>query len=474
MKRSLLSLIAAVCLPAVLVQAQTLNLDDAIRIAQDSTVQAHMSNSSLQQARWEYEQFLAQRRPQISFGLVPGYQKITFEPVNTFYKQRNYNMFNSFAEFRLEQKALGIGGEFYATSGALWTRYFHQNDPMRLFSTIPLGVGYSNDLLSYNPYKWEKELEELRVSNSEKAYRNDLASIALETVKLYVSYYVAQSRYDICVKNAEVEQRLLSIGREKFGLASISKNELSALELQSLNAENSLFSARQQMEDSRGKLLSYLNIDDRGQSVLLEEPVAPGYKNIEAAQAIELAKSNNPQYLKAYEDIVSASQKAQEAKAQGRLLQTGIDLNLGLQSTALAFSDVYAAQHPFFTGNVTLRIPIYDGGLAKSRNKAAEYNLDHALAAERNAARELELNVLSVLREFNIQQDLLRRTGQALALADESFELARELYSNGETDINTFILAQDRKDEAHMNYLNSLSEYWTSYYTLRMLCDSDF
>ena len=474
MKRSFLSLIAAVCLSSAFLQAQTLNLDDAIRIAQDSTVQAHMSNSSLQQARWEYEQFLAQRRPQISFGLTPGYQKITFEPATNFYKERNYNMFNSFAELRLEQKALGIGGEFYATSGALWTRYFHQDDPMRLFSTIPLGVGYSNDLLSYNPYKWEKELEELRISNSEKAYRNDLASIALETVKLYVSYYVAQSRYDICITNSEVAQRLLSIGREKFDLASISKNELSALELQSLNAENSLFSARQQMEDSRGKLLSYLNIDDRGQSVLLEEPVAPGYKNIDAAQAIELAKSNNPQYLKTYEDIVSASRKAQEAKAQGRLLQTGIDLNLGLQSTSLAFSDVYAAQHPFLTGNVTLRIPIYDGGLAKSRSKAAEYNLDHAMSAERNAARELELDVLSVLREFNVQQDLIRRTGRALALADESFELARELYSNGDTDINTFILAQNRKDEAHTNYLNSLSGYWTSYYALRMLCDSDF
>lgn len=474
MKRALLSIPLLLCFFSPGLQAQTLTMDEAIRIAQDSTIVSHLSGSALQQARWEYEQFLSLRRPQISFGLSPNYQRITFEPETKFYKERNYNMLNTFAELRLEQKALGIGGEFYASTGALWTRYFNQSDPMQLFSAIPVGIGYSNDLIAYNPYKWEKELSELKMSNSEKAYRNDLASIALESVKLYVSYYVALSIYEICVTNADVAQRLLSIGREKFELASIGKNELSALELQSLNAENSLFSARQQMEDARGMLLSYLKIEDRGQSLQLEEPTYPGFKNISADEAVELAKANNPEYLKAYEDIVSARQQAQKAKIQGSFLQIGIDLNVGLQSTSVAFANFYAGQQPFFTGNITLRIPIYDGGLAKSRNKVAEYKLDYAQTAEQEAARQLELNVSVALRDFNIQQDLLQRTRHALNLADESFELARELYSNGETDINTFILAQNRKDEAHTNYLNSLSAYWTCYYTLRMLCDSEF
>lgn len=216
---------------------------------------------------------------------------------------------------------------------------------MQLFSAIPVGIGYSNDLIAYNPYKWEKELSELKMSNSEKAYRNDLASIALESVKLYVSYYVALSIYEICVTNADVAQRLLSIGREKFELASIGKNELSALELQSLNAENSLFSARQQMEDARGMLLSYLKIEDRGQSLQLEEPTYPGFKNISADEAVELAKANNPEYLKAYEDIVSARQQAQKAKIQGSFLQIGIDLNVGLLFPRLALRTVAHRHH---------------------------------------------------------------------------------------------------------------------------------
>lgn len=459
---------------ATALHAQTLTMDQTIRLAQDSTIEAHLGSAALMQARWEYEQFLSQRRPQISFELNPGYQKMSFEPATHYYKYRDYNMLNTLAEVRLEQKALGIGGEFYASTGALWTRYFNQNNPAQLFSTVPLGIGYSNDLISYNPYKWEKELSDLKLRTSEKEFRHTLGNIALEAVKLYVNCYVAQEKYLICVNNAGVAADLLGIGREKFNMASISKNELSALELQSINAENALYNARQQVEDARGRLLSYVKIDDFGQETLLEAPAELTYKAISAEEAIALAKDNNPEYLKNYEQIVSARQQAQKAKAQGRLLQTGIDLNLGLQSTTAVLGNIYAGQQPFMTGSITFRIPIYDGGLARSRNKVAEYRLDYAETAEREAARQLELNVGLALREFNIQQDLVTRTRHALALADESFELAQELYSNGETDINTFILAQNRKDEAHTNYLNSLSAYWTSYYTLRMLCDSEF
>ncbi|MBQ0024439.1 MAG: TolC family protein [Bacteroidales bacterium] len=474
MKRIITLAFAFSGLLASVLQAQTLTMDQTIRLAQDSTIEAHVSTDALMKARWEYEQFLAQRRPQVSFALSPGYQKISFEPATYFYKLRNYNMFNAFAELRMEQKALGIGGEFYASTGALWTRYFSQDDPSRLFSTVPVGVGYSNDLISYNPYKWEKELNELKLSASEKEYRHSLGTIALETVKLYVKCYVAMAEYDIWVSNSKVAGELLDIGKEKYNIASISKNELSALELQSLNAENSLFNAKAQMEDARSRLLSYLNMDDSGQELNLVAPDVPAYKSISLEEAVALAKANNPEYIRNYEQVVSARQQADRAKAQGRLLRMGVDLNLGLQSTSDALGGIYAGQQPYMIGSLTLRIPIFDGGLARSRNKVAQYGLDHAEDVRREAARKIELDVKVALREFNIQQDLLLRTARALALADESFELAQDLYMNGETDINTFILAQSRKDDAHSNYLNSLTGFWVSYYTLCMLCDKEF
>lgn len=455
---------------AILSRAQTLTMDQVVSLAQESTILAHMSAYSAETSRWENEEFLAARRPQLSLSLTPGYQKMSFEPGNYFYKARNYNMFNGFTELRLEQKALGIGGEFYASTGLLYTRHFNGAGPVSLFSTIPVSIGYSNDLISFNPFKWDEKIANLELQEAELEYAKTLGGIALEAVTLYVNCYSAVSRYRICESNAEVAGTLLDIGREKFNVASISKNELSALELQSLNAENSLYDAREQYENARAGLLSYLGIQDEGQPLDLSEPVVPDYRLFKSDEVMTLARNWNPEYVRNQGQTVSAEKQVQKARIQGRFLQSSIDLNVGLQSSGAGIGNIYQGQTPFVIGNVTFKIPILDGGLARSRTKAAESKFEYAVRSEQETLRDIDLQVSTALKQFNIQQDLIQRTMRALSLADESFELARELYSTGETDINTFILAQNRKDEAHNNYLNSLCNYWKSLYTLKMLC----
>lgn len=460
---------------SVSLSAQTLSLDQTIRVAQDSAIAAYQSQNALLRAQWQHEQFLASRRFQLSFVLDPGYQKISTEPFSHYYKLRDYNMLNTYAELRLEKQASSIGGNFYASTGAMWTEFFGNSSTVpRQFSTVPVGVGYSNSLIGYNPYKWEKAINDYHIESERKEYLYSLEGIALEAVKLYMDCLVAQSQFEICSVNAEVAKRMFEIGKEKFEIAALSKNEICALELQSVNAENSLFNAEQDMDDAREKFLSYLRIADEGQELKLVTPDIPQKKNILLEDAVRLAKENNPEYRKSREEILSAEQKADKAKVQAGFLQTSLDLNLGLQNYDPNFGTAYSGQRPFVMGNVTLRIPIFDGGLARSRSKAAEYDLAYARDSENESARRLELEVTVALREFNNQQELLVRTSNVLTLADESFALAEELYSNGETDINTLVIAQNRKDEAHSNYLKSLKSYWVSYYNLMALCVSEF
>lgn len=472
MKRAVLTLLLAAFGSAL--AAQELSLDEAVRIAQDSTITAQLHRDALQGAEWSYREFTASRKPQLVFELNPGYQNITTEPGTHYYKLRNYDMLNTFAEFRLEQKALGLGGSFFASSGALWTEFFNDPDLPRMFSTVPIGVGYTNGLLGFNEHKWDKQINDYRYDSAGKEYRYELALIALKAAEYYLDCFVSKASYDIASENAEVSRELLEVGKEKFAIASISKNELSALELQSINAENTLFASRQEMENARAALLSYLKIADRGQELSLASPAAPDYKYLDAEALAASAMDNNPVYRKNHEDLLAARQTAEKTRLQSKFLQAGVELNLGLQNNAPAFGSAYGNQQPYVMGGVSLKIPIFDGGLARTRNKVAEYKLSMAEDSEAETGRQLELEVSSALREFNIQQELLKRTGLALSLADESFELARELYANGETDINTFTLARNRKDEAHTNYLNSLRSYWMSYYTLRALSMTDF
>ena len=44
-----------------------------------------------------------------------------------------------------------------------------------------------------------------------------------------------------------------------------------------------------------------------------------------------------------------------------------------------------------------------------------------------------------------------------------------ENYANGLCDINTYSLAQSRRDNAYKQYLSALGKYWTSVFHLQTL-----
>ena len=64
---------------------------------------------------------------------------------------------------------------------------------------------------------------------------------------------------------------------------------------------------------------------------------------------------------------------------------------------------------------------------------------------------------------------MLAQTSEAVALADDVFELTADNYANGLCDINTYSLAQSRRDEAYNQHLTALGNYWTTYYHLLTL-----
>jgi len=467
MKRTITS-IFIILIAGLSAVAKDLGLIEAIRIAQDSAITAYQSQNALLRSEWEYKRFLANRRTQLSFVLNPGYQKFTNEPNLHYYKLRNYNMLNTFGEFRLEQQANNIGGNFYASTGLIWTEYFGEDAAGRVFSPVPIGVGYSNNLIGYNPHKWEKAINDFHLESEQKAYNYQLSLIAEKTEQYFIACLVAEQTLEVCEANSRVTKTALEIGQEKFAIAAITKNELFALELQHVNAENSVFDAKQVWNNCRTTLFSYLQIEDNGQK--LSMPEKPEYKFLNLDELIALAKDNNPRYRDSKEKILRAKQTVAKTNIEASHLQTALDLSLGIQGNANNFVQSYSGQKFWAVGGITLKIPIFDSGLAKSKKKVAEYNLKYAESESEELTRQLELEIAVALKDFNNQQDLLMRTLKAISLANESLEIAKELYENGAINIDTFSLALDRKDNSYKNYLSSLQKYWDSWYALKRLC----
>ena len=454
-----------VILCALPLTARAQNLEQLIQLAQDSTITAFKSQYEYEYYQQHYGQFLALRKPQLELKLVPNYQRLIAEPGRNYIYVRNFDRFSTVAQLQLTQKVLGLGGEAYVGSQAIWSEYFarDQRGLPREFVAIPLQVGYQQPLLGYNPFRWEKAVEDQRLEAARKQLNYNLHLIAEETTVRYFRLACAQGMLDMCERNKQTADTLYAIAREKASIAMVTLAELRSLELQRLNADNALQSARNEEQLARESLLSYLRTDA---SALPERLTIPGetrpiYRSDE--DALELARTNSPALLQQQVAITQARQQQEKVRREGGV-KVGVDLNLGMQQLSSRFLGAYKDPTFYMVGAVTLSVPLLDHGAAKKGHAAATAWKAREEQVLREEERALAEDVLTTLDNLRSHEQMLSQTAEAVALADDVFELTAENYANGLCDINTYSLAQSRRDNAYNQHLTALAKYWTTYY----------
>ena len=369
---------------------------------------------------------------------------------------------------QLTQKMLGLGGEAYLGTQALWSEYFanDKNDYPRDFVATPIILGYRQTLLGYNPYRWEKAVEDQRLRAARQQHSYELHLIAEEATRRFFQLVCAQGRLDMYERNKQTVDTLYAIAKEKASISMVTLAELRSLELQRLNASNALFTARNEEQIAREDLRSYLKLDTLNSRMIV--PDNPKPLDMSADAALQMAKTNSPLYQNQKAALMEASHQQQKAdKEKG--VNLGLDVNVGLQQVGQTFGEAYRNQQFYMLGTISISVPLMDHGAAKKRYEAATAWTAREASALDEVERALCEDVLTTLENLRSHQLLLEHTAQAVTMADEVFELNAENYANGICDINTYSLAQNRRDNAYNQHLTALGKYWTTYYHLLTL-----
>jgi outer membrane protein TolC len=207
---------------------------------------------------------------------------------------------------------------------------------------------------------------------------------------------------------------------------------------------------------------------DRLATLHLQFPQEPKAITLTAAEAVGLALANSPACQHLIAELTESRHQEQKArKEQG--VNVSLDVNVGMQQVDNVVGRAIRDQRLYALGAVTFSVPLIDHGAARSRHAAAQAWVEREESALDEAARKLSEDVATTLHNINTYRQLLERTTQAVAMADEVFQLNAENYANGLCDINTYTLAQNRRDEAYNQYLSALEKYWTTYYHLNTL-----
>ena len=165
-----------VCLIATSTFAQhplKLNLKRTIELANDSSLSAFRYQNMYLSGYWEYRTYKANRLPSLTLNLMPAqyYRYITqrYDSNTDMDVYREQQMFSASGGLSIKQNFDLTGGTFYIDSELEYMRNFGETKSTQ-FSSIPFRIGYSQSLLGYNPFRWERKIEPLKFEKVKKEF----------------------------------------------------------------------------------------------------------------------------------------------------------------------------------------------------------------------------------------------------------------------------------------------------------------
>lgn len=452
-----------------------LDLQRTVALANDSSLSAFRAKNMYMAGYWEYRSFKAARLPSLTLYATPLRYNQDF--TRRYDSEQNIDVYRrqqslySYGNLAAKQNFDLTGGTFFVDTELGYIRNFGDQTRTQ-FNSVPIRIGYQQELLGYNSFKWEKKIEPLKFEKAKKELISNLEGTAETASGYFFDLAMAQGEYQLAEENRRNSQRLFEVGEEKHKIASIGQSELLTLKLDRVNAENSLQNAEIRLKRAMFALAAYLNLD-KDTKITLQLPDYPKDIFVNADEALMHAQKNNPKYLEHKQHLLESQQTLDRTRRES-LFSAGLSASVGFNQIAPTFQDVYRNPLRQDILALTLTIPIVDWGVRKGRYNMAKNNLNITQLSAQEEEIRLEEDIIMTVGDFSVQQQMIRSVEEAMELAKIAYEQTQERFIIGKADINSLTLSNNRRQEAQRNYISALRNYWQSYFKLRKLTLYDF
>lgn len=454
---------------------QPLTLEQSIAIANDSSLQSFRAKNLYMASYWEYRTYKAGRLPSLTLNMTPIQYNRDFtrryDSNNNQDVYREQQSLYSFTGLSVSQNLDLTGGTFFVESQLGFFRNFG-DDVYSQYSSVPIRIGYSQSLLGFNQFKWEKKVEPLKYEKAKKQYMYAREEISESVIELFFNLAMSRTEYDMAVDNVASSDTLFNIGQERFRIASISQADMLTLKLDAINAKNTLKNSEVDLKKTSFELSAFLNLDKEKQ-ILLSLPERPKNLNIRADLALRYAMENNPDYLNNRQEILEAEREVERTR-KSSAFDASFSASVGFNQVADNFSGAYRDPLQQNIISIGITIPLVDWGVRKGKVNMAKNNLNISKISVQQKELNLEQEIIRTVSDFNIQQDLIASAEEALELASTAYNITKQRFIIGKSDINSLTLSLNRQKEARKNYISALKNYWLSYYKIRKLTLFDF
>ena len=281
----------------------------------------------------------------------------------------------------------------------------------------------------------------------------------------------AQMRLKNSQNNLATQDTLLQIAKGRFEIGKIAENELLQMELGHLNSKNEVTTNTISLKRTSQNLARYLELETEDIELFIPEKLVDFDVSVETA--LDEATHNRKSVIEFRRRRLEAERNLAEIKGTNRL-EINVNANFGLNKRAEDYDALFQDYDRQQNVSVSLGIPIFDWGVSKSRRKMGEADLGLVETNIEQEQQAFEQEIYLHILNWSSKRDFLATSEKAKEIAIKRYQITKERYILGKITITDLNLAQQEKDKAELEYLNSLQNFWTDYYTLRKLTLYDF
>lgn len=449
---------------------QNITLDAILKLASKHSLDVFKAKRKYGVNYWEFRSFKSSLLPTINFETRP----FTFNRalVERYDSEQNIDVFrqqqtiNSFANLSISQNIGATGTRLFINSS--FNRLENFGDfQTESYNAMPVRIGLVQPIMAFNTFKWQKRTAPLEYQIAKQDLIYELQTINLKSVDLFFNWALASKKVEISNENKASAEKLFNIGKKRYELIAIERDELLNLELDVYNANISLTQNIQTLQRTETELKLFLR-DQLPQDAIPELPELISNLHIDLNKAIAFAYENNPDILDLKLRKVEALRDLDKAIKDNRF-DLSLNASYGLNQQANTFVDAYGRFLDQQMVAIQLNVPILDWGERKGKIKTAKMNSDvidiELQQNEDTYKQDITLNVL----DFNLQKELVLGALRTSEISKESYKLTEHRFLSGSVDFLNLTSSRKAWQSANENYIQTLQSYWTLYYKLQQL-----
>ena len=349
---------------------------------------------------------------------------------------------------------------------------FYNNDRSATFNTRLRLRQPIDALYGYNAIRSSLKSARLDYERTNKSLRREELNLVYRVSSAYYNLLSLQRSTEIALLDYERQTEANQIAQNKYASGLIREVDALQMEVDLAEAQNSYEMALINQESAINSFKELLGIE-LTDSVVLNDELKYNIVVVDADKAVEYALKNRTELRD--QDIAIEQQKMsiRQRKAEGMVRgyfdayvqKTGTsmgDITTSYGSTIQTSANDFMGRPINYGVGFTVSVPILDWGENRARVRAAEARQRQNYLAKEELERSIETETRNSVAQLNNNLKRLQLLEKNVVIAEKSFDITLQRFSDGDIDSQTLALERNRLNSAYRNHLSAYIAYQLS------------